>query len=344
MTQLSIIIPLFNKEPHIHACLESALEFGPDCEVIVVNDGSTDKSVEAMGELVDDPRVNLIHQENRGLSGARNTGFRAAQSEHVFFHDADDLVKAEGLHMILEEAQLGGNEVTGGCFERSGPNGVAVDRAFMRDEAEINFRNEQDLALHYCTHFSSCNKVYRRDFLQDWPFTEGLYMQDIELWLRMMFSGFSFTQLAVPVATYQAFEDSWSRTRSPGRWKGLFELFNNLDSHYQEQGWQEFAPIKDYALLQGAFGFFMRWKLEDNNREDLESLAGLLDRMGEETIFSFYHQKNKGQIAPLAQAMKQRNWDLGRKILSIPNHEFRKMAKSFNAPCDMIRFSESFSG
>jgi len=114
--KLSVIIPVFNVEPYLERCLNSVLrQTFRDMEIIMVDDGSTDNS----GVLADqlstrDSRINVIHQENQGLSGARNTGLRAATGEYVVFLDSDDewlledgvelLMKHDGADLIIFKA------------------------------------------------------------------------------------------------------------------------------------------------------------------------------------------------------------------------------------------------
>ncbi len=88
---VSIIIPVYNVERYLDECVASALKLKTECEVILVDDGSADHS----GELCDlwadrDKRVRVIHQENQGLSVARNVGMKASRGEFIMFLDSDD--------------------------------------------------------------------------------------------------------------------------------------------------------------------------------------------------------------------------------------------------------------
>jgi len=98
----SIVIPLYNKEKYISRTIESALaQTFQDFEVIVVNDGSTDKSVERV-QLFDDTRIRLINQSNSGVSAARNMGIKNAKYELIAFLDADDLWDKDFLSTAYE--------------------------------------------------------------------------------------------------------------------------------------------------------------------------------------------------------------------------------------------------
>lgn len=91
---LSVIVPIYNCEKYVVACLESiAKQSIFDMEVICVDDGSIDQSGALTDEFVKkDARFRVIHQENKGLSGARNTGLDVASGQFVIFIDSDDMV------------------------------------------------------------------------------------------------------------------------------------------------------------------------------------------------------------------------------------------------------------
>lgn len=103
---LSIIIPMYNVEEYIERCILSIVEqpVYPErnYELIVINDGSTDRSSNIIKELQKTyPFIQLINQENGGLSAARNTGLDHAKGEFIFFIDADDYIEPDTLHPLL---------------------------------------------------------------------------------------------------------------------------------------------------------------------------------------------------------------------------------------------------
>ncbi len=87
----SVVIPLFNKEKYIRNTLNSVLnQTFTNFEIIIVNDGSTDDSLNKI-KIFNDQRIKIIHQENLGLSNARNAGIKKAKAKYIAFLDADDL-------------------------------------------------------------------------------------------------------------------------------------------------------------------------------------------------------------------------------------------------------------
>ena len=92
---ISVIVPIYNTKPYLAECIESILaqKINVPIEVLLIDDGSTD----GCGEVCDkyaarDERVRVIHQENQGLSAARNAGIDAAKGRYYSFIDSDDVV------------------------------------------------------------------------------------------------------------------------------------------------------------------------------------------------------------------------------------------------------------
>ena len=90
MSFFSVVIPLYNKENHIQKTLNSVLSQSfTDFEIIIINDGSTDNSLDKVQEIKDS-RINIYTTPNHGVSKARNTGILKSNSQYICFLDADD--------------------------------------------------------------------------------------------------------------------------------------------------------------------------------------------------------------------------------------------------------------
>ena len=89
---LSIIIPVYNVEKYLAECLDSVCsQTLKDLEIICIDDGSTDSSLEILESFARrEPCIKIVHQENAGQGAARNRGLVSAQGEFVYFADADD--------------------------------------------------------------------------------------------------------------------------------------------------------------------------------------------------------------------------------------------------------------
>ncbi len=113
MPLVSIIVPIYNVEQYLAECLDSLVnQTLKDIEIICVNDGSPDNSADIVREYIQaDSRIKLIEQENRGLSGARNTGLKVAKGEYVYFMDSDDWLESDAMDICYQVAVTKGVDV-----------------------------------------------------------------------------------------------------------------------------------------------------------------------------------------------------------------------------------------
>ena len=104
---LSIIVPVYNVEKYVRTCIESIYKQGLDeksFEVIIVNDGSTDHSMEMITDIIAaHQNIAVINQENQGLSDARNNGIKVAKGEYILMPDSDDILIEDSLKPLLEK-------------------------------------------------------------------------------------------------------------------------------------------------------------------------------------------------------------------------------------------------
>ena len=183
---ISIIIPVYNVQDHVADCIASLrAQTLADFEAIVVDDGSTDDSADiARQAIADDPRFRLIRQDNRGLSGARNTGLDLVQGHFIAFVDSDDRVASGYLYQMwraLEET--GADWVACGirfCF----PDGTSACHSAIHGQAGAHSSGRVtrfpltgwDQAIR---HFPSAwNKLYRRSLIEGLRFPEGTWFED----------------------------------------------------------------------------------------------------------------------------------------------------------------------
>lgn len=143
---LSIIIPVYNTESYLPACIESILSQSiSDFELLLVDDGSTDGS----GEICDhyalrDGRVKVFHQDNGGVGSARNLGLDRACGEWVYFVDSDDELLPDGLQTLVDGISADVDVIGGGYvqYDSGGTVFQAVDErvslTLAREDSLLN--------------------------------------------------------------------------------------------------------------------------------------------------------------------------------------------------------------
>lgn len=103
MKRISIIIPAYNASRTIERCLGSIMPQSKDCEVIVIDDGSSDNTYELCSNVSDNySNFSILKQNRGGVSAARNLGIEKASGEYIMFVDADDVVEKDSLPQIIK--------------------------------------------------------------------------------------------------------------------------------------------------------------------------------------------------------------------------------------------------
>lgn len=164
---ISVIVPVYNVEEYLEECIESLIKQSYEqCEIILVDDGSTDKS----GRICDsyanrDARIKVIHKENGGLSSARNAGLDIMQGEYIAFVDSDDFVHVDYLKDMKQLAQKYEADLVC-CHFTQGESCVwpeqGVDKEVVRRGKDIlNKMNEDDVTITVVW-----NKLYKAEFFK----------------------------------------------------------------------------------------------------------------------------------------------------------------------------------
>ena len=108
MSQISVIIPVYNVEKYIRECLDSVItQTFFDIEIILVDDGSSDKSGDILDEYAkNDKRITVIHKANGGVSAARNDGIAASGGEYLYIMDSDDYLEQDALETMYNSSKF----------------------------------------------------------------------------------------------------------------------------------------------------------------------------------------------------------------------------------------------
>ena len=189
MTQLSIIVPVYNVEPYIRSCMESIFRQGLDetCfEVIIVNDGSTDHSMEVIQDIISQhSNITVINQENLSLSVARNKGIAAAKGEYILMPDSDDLLVEYSLKPLLEKALETKADLVVADFLNMTDEEIEQNDIHLLQKSVFSSREKsgeelflQDLNPYECYVWRT---LYRRGFIikNKLTFVPGIYFQDV---------------------------------------------------------------------------------------------------------------------------------------------------------------------
>lgn len=178
--KLSVVIPVYHVENTLERCVQSVLQQNYDnMQIILVDDGSDDKCPELCDELaVRDSRITVIHQENKGLGAARNSGIRHASGDYITFVDSDDFLEPDTIPLLMEELI---NHPEYDIIEYPvivKDGGREENLLTFLDRCYHSFHEYWLIAKGY-SHSYACNKIYRRCLFNNTLFIERHAFEDV---------------------------------------------------------------------------------------------------------------------------------------------------------------------
>lgn len=178
---ISVIVPVYNREKYIEKCIRSITEQSyRNLEIIIVNDGSTDGSLEIINSFADsDSRIRVIDKPNGGVSSARNAGLKEAKGEFIGFVDGDDYIE-DDMYLTLINAVNEGVDIAA-CRFYYFKNGKEVNGTHFESNTGV-YSSADILNCFYKTQnsewVSMCNKVIRKSLFDGLSFPEGRVFED----------------------------------------------------------------------------------------------------------------------------------------------------------------------
>lgn len=186
---ISVVVPVYNVEKYIGACLESIIESGLDCEVIMVDDGSTDKSPDICKKYAKKySNFSFFRNQGKGLSDARNMGIDKARGEYIWFVDSDDLIcgdfQAVKLAVLTEKPDVIAFDATAFNETQGKWNLEHYDRREKIGDIKTISGKEffRSYYLQNAYRDSACLNIYKKEFLHKnrIQFISGLFYEDTE--------------------------------------------------------------------------------------------------------------------------------------------------------------------
>jgi len=229
--KISVVIPAYQVEQYLRECVDSVLkQTYPHVEVILVDDGSTDTTASICDMYARaDKRVTVIHQENGGLSDARNTGIRNASGDYVLFLDGDDFyAHSDALSMLAGRAQVTCADVIQFSYEKYDEESGNREPYLKTNESmQTGLTPAQQLEYlfdHGLYIASACNKMIRRSLLDEHlRFEKGIYSEDIDWCARLLVRAQSFDYLAEQLYSYRQRSSSIRHTINDKKCRDLAE-------------------------------------------------------------------------------------------------------------------------
>lgn len=359
MSEISVIIPVFNVEKYLGECLDSVCSQSfEDIEIICVNDGSTDSSLDILEEYGKrDERIRIINQENQGLGASRNHGLKVAKGRYIYFLDSDDYVDLRTLEKLHSNALSNDSDMVLFKFQKFGGDDNVHNRGveFKIDDifGDIDYSNfsftYKDVKKHVMnTGFSTCIKFYRKAFLDsfdDFYFPEGIFFEDVLFHVQVMLraSRISF----VNESLYYYRSNPNSILNSTANAFDIFEMIDLVEDFLRQTGhYREFenefiffkiAQILLYKISKQPEGYFNRARedflgmsIKDETTIKEYALNGynmVIDAPTFPDYLSAYYEKKIDRLTKKNRKLSKENKELRRLNHELSSSKAVKLSK-----------------
>ena len=241
--RFSVVIPVYNVAEYLRGCVDSVLANDcSDCEIILVDDGSTDGICPALCDEIaaEHPElIRVIHQENRGLGGARNTGLEAARGEYLFFVDSDDTIDPGSLALLADAVEQTHADIY--SFHMYSHDGEG-NHSLVKTSGEF----AEPFALKERPQFlfslpTACSRIWKRElFLKTGiRFPSRVWYEDIRTSTKLFASAQSIVTLPAALYWYLARQGSIIRSGNVERNREILDAFDDI------LGWFDAENLRD---------------------------------------------------------------------------------------------------
>lgn len=240
--KLSIIIPVYNVEKYVGACIESIFKqriSENEFEVILINDGSTDNSLNIIQEYEKRySNITIISQKNQGLSTTRNNGIKSAKGEYLLFVDSDDLIIDNTLKVMLHIATQNQVDILKGDYVKANnqeiENGIEIANLNTNTPSAIK-TGEQGFIEDYNPMYSyAVLNLYRREFIikNQILFLEGKYFEDVAFTIEAYLKAKTFMAIPLQFYVYRQNDSSIMATMSVNK---LYSMNDIIAYNHQQK-------------------------------------------------------------------------------------------------------------
>ena len=239
MPKASVIVPVYKVEEYLEKCVQSILaQTERDFELILVDDGSPDRCGALCDSLAQtDSRIRVIHQENQGLGGARNTGIREARGDWLLLVDSDDWIEPKILEKAMEAGLREEADLVMFAFRTVDEQGreLGVFREDMPKERGIGLQEHKEALL---TAPCAWNKLYRRSFFQGTglAYPPRVWYEDLRTTPKLMAKAGRMVFLDEVGYNYLQRQGSIMKSANLERNREILDAFDDLLPWFRKEG------------------------------------------------------------------------------------------------------------
>jgi glycosyltransferase involved in cell wall biosynthesis len=295
---VSVIIPVYNAERFLQDCLTSVEQQTlPSIEIICINDGSTDTSgaiIEAA--MREDQRIRVVHQQNKGMTLAREQGVHISQGEYIYFLDSDDLIHLQALALLHQAANTEQADLV--CHRHQNvaeSAGLELTRKPLKAGSTRQVSADKGIESKKISIFS-CAKLYKRTLFDNFNFPAVAFAEDLYCTPIIAFKANKILVLKHKLYFYRQHSASVTGHFSQSKLDAVFDQGISMLVQLNNQGYpqQSIARLRRYVAYYQLFSivtlllkndkiahlrtlFIQRWKQQDEvSLSDLKGIKRLI--------------------------------------------------------------------
>lgn len=257
-SKVSVIVPVYNVEKYLAKCLDSLVsQTHENIEILVVNDGSTDRSGEIIQHYAQryPDKITAFQKENGGLSDARNFGLDRAIGDYIGFVDSDDYVHPAMFEEMTTLAEKHHAEMVICNIRKVDPQGKMIQKITQVPDMPEKICLENNFSVFSDISYFACNKLFKRDLFKRKRFKKNIHFEDIQLIPQLLLDCTIVAQTQNYHYQYLERADSISKTHTE---KGLdiLKAVEDVEEYFKTTKYSgKLKELKNFQIFEGVYSF-----------------------------------------------------------------------------------------
>ena len=314
---VSVIIPVYNVRDYLRKCLDSvAAQTYNALEVIVVNDGSPDDSLEIILEYTAKyPNFSCYTIENRGLGGARNYGMEHATGDYVLFLDSDDYIAPNCVEVMVTAAEKTGSDmVIANCYDVREDGSVLLAYKNQYRSATTSLTQEPEILFN---RVSAWGKLYKRELLEGFSYVSRVWYEDMRLTPKLYLRAKKISYVDDSLFFYVQREGSIMNNKNYRRNLEVIEAFQDLLGWFREQGvYETYKDALEFLVIEHVAVSGIARVAMGKGKEQNEVIAKLQEYLASfENLYDNPYLKGQARNRKIVLWCNRHGWYWATKLL-----------------------------
>lgn len=258
MAKVSVIVPVYNVEGYLAKCLDSLISQTLEgLEILVVNDGSTDRSGEIIQQYAGKypGKIKAFNKDNGGLSDARNYALDRVTGDYIGFVDSDDYVEETMFQEMLELAQKHDAGMVICNIQKVDEQGQVVQKLLQIPNMPEKIKLRENLSVFSDLSYFACNKLFKRELFQQKRFKRSAHFEDIQLIPQLLLECDTLAQTQKFFYNYLERSDSITKTHTE-RGLDILRAVEDVEQAFRNSAYAEkHTALKNFQIFEGVYSF-----------------------------------------------------------------------------------------